>query len=124
MTKAEALTFFSALFGGKKNIPGDGYGEDNLIRYGLGWSVVTDQDLATYDRAVLTDLVCLAHDYAYRAEITVAKGAPSSLQIVVWKRRRGGDQGQHHPTLDQAVQAHRRRFGPPADAPESRNVHD
>lgn len=114
MPIAEAMKFFSTLFGGKQHIPGDRYGEENLIGYGRGWSVILSHDLSTYDMAILTRLVFLAHDFAFRA--SVLPSGKRLQRIAIWKRERSGDQGTHHPTLEQAITAHRRHFVPALDA--------
>ena len=104
MTHDEAVAFFSALFRGAHHIPGSRYKGANVKPYGVGWCVLTHQDLSTYDFDVLTRLVFLAHDRAVRVEVSAAM---RYVRIAIWQRRREGDIGHRHPTIEQALESWR-----------------
>jgi len=64
--------------------------------------------LSSFDFDNLTALVFLAHDQCIRVEITHAPGA---MEIYFHPRNaRDGGMCKRHPTLEQAVEAWRRRF--------------
>lgn len=105
---AAAVDFFAYIFNGEHNIPGDEDGERNVKRYGDGWHVVYHGSLATWDGNRLTSLVLLAHDLCVRVEIIPASKA---LKIAIWGREfRAGRVDVTHPTLEQAIERHRRYY--------------
>ena len=62
---------------------------------------------ATFDSAGLTRLVFLAHDRCIRVEIH--SSGPGRIRITAFKRKgREGSMFEKHPTLEQAIDAHRR----------------
>lgn len=96
LTKDEAVSFFSALFGGEHHIPGHA-----VIPVGVGgYYVDSSIPMATYDGRMLTNLVFLAHERAVRVEISPCRG--SRLRISIWKRVRSGEYYERHPTLEDA----------------------
>jgi hypothetical protein len=95
LSKEDATTFFSILFGGEHHIPG------NLKEAGYGWTVCYRGDLATYDFSMLTRLVVLAHECCMRAY--VMQGGPGSIKIGVNRRMREGSMSQRHPTLEDNI---------------------
>ena len=113
---AQALQFFSDLFGGAHHIPGAGYAAGPKVKpWGDGFCVVTCSDLATFDADVLTRLVFLAHDRGYRAEVSPAM---RHVRIAIHRRllRDGGSMWERHPTLEAAVADWRQRHDPPSVA--------
>lgn len=63
--------------------------------------------LASFDFSTLTRLAFLAHDHAIRAEVTPAM---RYLRITLSPRTREATMIQGHPTLEEAVAMHRKRF--------------
>lgn len=61
--------------------------------------------LATFDNDTLTRLVILCHDRALRCEIE-GRG-PQTLQLMFHQRQRDGQMYERHPTMEQAIAAHR-----------------
>lgn len=69
---------------------------------------------ATYDGCLLTRLVILAHDRCLRVEIEPA--GPKYLRLTFHGRsRESAEQWGRHPTIEDAIAAHRKHFRP-ADA--------
>ena len=66
-----------------------------------GLSVVTRQDLSTFDFDLLTRLVISAHEEAVR--VSVCPSGPGLLSIRLWPRERDGDFTRRHPTIESAV---------------------
>lgn len=98
LTKEQATTFFSILFGGEHHIPRGG-----IKQFGSGWSVINIGDLATYDFNTLTRLVILAHEMCIRA--SVMNGGPNAVKIAIWKKDRNGtDTSTRHPTLEENIE--------------------
>lgn len=95
LSKEDATTFFSILFGGEHHIPG------KLKEFGYGWSVVYRGDFATFDYNMLTRLVVLSHDSCIRASIH--QGGPGSIKITLWRRQREGSMSERHPTMEDHV---------------------
>lgn len=112
MPKADAVAFFSCLFGGKHHIPGKRYGEEaNVKEFGHGWCVLADMDLSTWDMDRLTQAVFMAHDCCYRLEISPAM---RHLRIAIHPRvplEKAGDSPimEGHPSLSEAVERWRSR---------------
>lgn len=102
MSEEEALGFFGHLFGGRHHIPSGGVKE-----WGLGWEVNFYGDLSTWDFDVLTRLVFLAHDRAFRVEL--GNGGPRRIKIIIHKRVRTGGISERHPTIDEALERWRER---------------
>lgn len=95
LSKEDATTFFSILFGGEHHIPG------NIKEFGYGWSVQARNDLSTFDYNVLTRLVVLAQDCCFRA--AVLQGGPGCVKIAIWRRQREGSMSERHPTMEDHV---------------------
>lgn len=90
------------LVGGDHHITGKVY----MFGKGIRFSVYSGQ-LATFDFDMLTRLVLMAHDRCIRAEI-VSSG-PGRIGIALHKRHeRDGCGSKRHPTIDQAIEKHRR----------------
>lgn len=112
MPKADAVAFFSRLFGGKHHIPGKRHGEeDNVKEFGYGWHVLADMDLSTWDMDRLTQAVFMAHDCHYRLEISPAM---RYLRIAIHPRVPIAEAGDSpimsgHPSLSEAVERWRKR---------------
>lgn len=103
LTKEQAEDFFGEVFCGKHHIPSE------LKPYGTGWKVNAHASLSTFDFNELTKLVFLAHDRCMRVEIV--QGGPGRVGIVIWKRGgRTGDIWYRHPTIEQALEVHRKSF--------------
>ena len=98
----EAIKFFGKLFGGSHHVP-------KLQQFGLGWKInVPSGKLATYDGALLTHLVFLAHDEAVRIEL--CGSGPGMVGVVAHKRNRDHEnQWGRHPTIDTAIEAWRKK---------------
>lgn len=69
--------------------------------------------LATFDWNTLTTLVFLAHDLAVRVEIVPR--SRQYLTLIFHPRTRTGASWERHPSIDQAVVAHRTHFPSPLD---------
>jgi hypothetical protein len=112
MPKADAVAFFSRLFGGKHHIPGKRYGEEaNVKEFGYGWCVLADMDLSTWDMDRLTQAVFMAHDCHYRLEISPAM---RYLRIAIHPRVPIAEAGDSpimsgHPSLSEAIERWRKR---------------
>jgi hypothetical protein len=68
---------------------------------------------STFDSDRLTRLVFLAHDRAIRVE--VKSSSPYRIKLVLFKRGRDGGISNRHPTLEQAIEVHRRFFDDPEE---------
>lgn len=86
-------------------------GAERRVDWGNPYVIVIKwgfRDLSTFDGGILTRLVFLAHDRAIRVEVQ-----PSShryVTLLFHQRGREGGQSHRHPTLEEAVAAHRARF--------------
>jgi hypothetical protein len=71
-------------------------------------------NLATFDSDRLTRLVFLAHDRCVRVEM--AASSPGRVRVALHHRggRREGAIHERHPTLEQALEMHRRYYPPGA----------
>lgn len=106
MPKEEAEAFFSEIFAGLHR-------PSALKPFGLGWSITSDRDLATFDGDTLSRLVFLAHDRAVRVEIQPCN--MRFVRIAVHARsRRDGSIFKRHPSLSGAVAEWRQRYPEPA----------
>lgn len=104
LTLQEATDFFAEFFGGEHRIM------EPIKPYGhAGWSVKTNQDLATYDFNRMTRLVVMAHDKCYRVEAMPAN--TGRIKIAIWKRQREGDITECHPTMEKAIETIRSNYG-------------
>jgi len=92
------------LFGGKHHI------RTPIYEWGFGIRVTApDHRLSTFDFSLLTSLVLLAHDRCIRVEIS--NGGPRRVAINLHKRhKREGSMFERHPTIEQAIETHRRSF--------------
>lgn len=97
--KKVAEEFFDKLFYGLHHLPSP------IKEFGYGWSVASNNRLASTDYNDLTRMVLLAHDMCVRVEI-IPKGMNRYL-IAVWKRSRDGGLMQCHPTIEKAIDMHR-----------------
>jgi len=81
--------------------------------FGSGIKVsVNSCALSTFDFDLLTTLVLLAHDRCVRAELT--NGGPGRTGVVLHRRHaRKGITWQRHPTMETALDLHRRRWPTP-----------
>lgn len=95
LSKYEAVTFFGILFGGEHHIPG------TVKQYGNGWSVITRQELSTYDFDLLTRLVLLSHETCIRS--CILQGGPGRIKIAIHRRVREGNMFERHPTLEDNI---------------------
>lgn len=101
MAHADAVAFFSELYGGAHHIPGPSYnGAANVRPCGHGWYVNSSADLATFDGSTLTRLVLLAHARCVRAEVSPAM---RYLRIAIHPRVREGGGMRRHPTIEEAI---------------------
>lgn len=107
LTRDEAIAFFSAFYGGEHHIPaGKHTGSIGVKAWGVGWTVTDDSgSLASFDFDGLTRLVLAAHDQCIRVEVSPAGKA---LRIAIWRRQREGAMSSRHPTIEQAIEMHRR----------------
>lgn len=79
----------------------------NVKKCGLGISIISADDLATFDFNRLTTLVFLAHDMCIRASVDRnSKG----VKICLWQRERKGGYSKRHPTLGQALEIYRESY--------------
>ena len=97
MKADEALAFFAIIFRGEHHIP------NKIEEFGVGWSVVGNFSLATYDGDLLTRLVLCAHKHAYRVE--VQRADKGRMRIAIWKRQRTGSMYQRHPTISAVIKS-------------------
>lgn len=114
MSKTEAVSFFADFYGGEHHFPNDvkEFGPDS-------WSMNHFGNLATFDSDALTRLVFLAHDRCVR--VGIQQSGPRHVKIVIWKRTgRTGSIMERHPTLEQALEAWRKRH--PAEGKEAPNA--
>lgn len=95
MTLEEAKEFFAHLYGGEHHI------RHEIEPYGLGFSIRHDTYLSTFDSSLLTSLVFMAHDFAYRVEISPRSN--TSITIAIHKRKREGGFSERHPELADAI---------------------
>lgn len=103
-TREEAEAFFVEFYRGKHHIPGGEVKHSDKH----GWCVNHYGDLSTWDFDMLTRLVFLAHDRCVR--VSIDSSGPRMVRIIVHQRRyREGDISRRHPTLEQAVEAWRKR---------------
>ena len=104
---ARCAELVEAWFDGMPHIPSSGRG---LRKGDWGGDYVTFTmygGLASFDFSTLTRLVFLAHDHAIRAEVTPAM---RYLRITLSPRTREATMITGHPTLEEAVAMHRKRF--------------
>lgn len=114
MSKAEAVAFFSAFYGGEHHIPGYSAGVKPFGPF--GWRVSHSGDLSTYDCNELTRLVFMAHDRCIR--VSVKQSGPRRVGIVIFKRVRVADNSYaRHPSLADAVEKWRKAY--PLEHPDA-----
>lgn len=102
--QVECYELLCDLVGGDHHITGKVYGFGRGIRA----SVFSGQ-LSTFDFDMLTRLVLHAHDRCIRAEL-IASG-PGRVGIALHKRHtREGTMSTRHPTIEQAIETHRRFY--------------
>lgn len=95
MTKEQALDFFAEFYGGEHHI------HQEVKKYGDGWCILHDLQLATFDTDGLTHLVLLAHEKAVRVGIEACN--PRYMKISIHQRKRGGRMFERHPTLEEII---------------------
>ena len=71
--------------------------------------VIGSSGLTTFDGNSLTRLVFLAHDHAIRVSLNPCN--PRYLRLRFHARKREGALIERHPTVEQALSAHRAHFG-------------
>lgn len=97
LTLKTATIFFGQLFGGVHHIPGC-----KVTPIGIGgFKVKVTAPMATYDNALLTKLVVMAHEESIRVEIAPERGQCFSINI--FQRQRDGEYYERHPTMEDAT---------------------
>lgn len=100
--------FVSDLFGGLHHAPNESKWkwesptQVSMTCRADGW--------ATFDGEMLTRLVLLAHARAVRVELSPR--GPGYLELRFSQRKREGAMHERHPTIEQAIAEHVKRFGP------------
>ncbi len=111
MPKEMAHAFFAEFFCGAHHIPRGG-----LKPFGFGWAVNCDKSLSTFDFDELTRLVLLAHDRAIRVQVSPVNFR--YLQIAIhYRGKRDGSVYERHPTIETALEVHRRYHPSPETTP-------
>lgn len=100
----ECALMFADVVGGFHHVRGKFKPHGSGIKincYSSGW--------ATFDFDRLTRIVMLAHDRMIRVE--VVPSGPRMIGFNLWKRHeREGSMSERHPTLEQAIEVHRRYY--------------
>jgi hypothetical protein len=99
----ECVQMFADVVGGFHHITG------KIKPFGDGIKISAyPSRFATFDFDGLTRLVLLAHDRMIR--VAVAPYGPRMISFQMWKRhRREGQYSERHPTIEQAIEVHRRK---------------
>lgn len=87
--------YFCAVFGGDIHVDSKPY------EWGEGIAIDRIGSLATYDFALLSAAVILAHDFAVRLEINGAFNG--CIRLIAFKRKRDGSVFERHPTIEDAI---------------------
>lgn len=106
----DCLNLLAEIFGGIHNMHGEIWHADT----GISYVFPGNHNLATWDMNRLTRAVFLAHDRCIRLQIDPASSG--YLRIYAHKRQRAGGMTQRHPTLEQAIETHRRFWPAPEEA--------
>lgn len=102
--------FLADVFGGFHHV----YGPVREFGYGICTSVASGK-LATFDFDGLTRIVLLAHDRMIRVEIQ--SSGPRMVKLCLHQRhQRDGCISRRHPTIEQALETHRRFHPAPGPA--------
>lgn len=70
--------------------------------------ILPDSDLATFDSDGLTRLVVLCHDRCIRMVVVAVTNR--YIRLIFHPRKREGQMGERHPTMEQAIETIRKEY--------------